>query len=91
MGALTASGSLARVMGPIFVTYVYNAFGLYVTFGIIEILTIITLILNLVYYKKMVPFQLDNAGGQNRTNEVPASSSSYVSDMKMRQKDPDVD
>ena len=43
MGILTTSGSLARVIGPIGVSFVYQAFGTYFTFG--GICTILTLAL----------------------------------------------
>jgi hypothetical protein len=55
MGALTASGSFARVCGPLFVTFVYNYFGLYVTFGIVEVLMLSSLILVLIFWRRMVP------------------------------------
>ncbi len=58
MGALTAAGSLARVLGPIMVSYVYNAFGLYLTFGIIIASMFVALAITLVMYKRMVPFKL---------------------------------
>ena len=43
MGILTTSGSFARVIGPIGVSFVYQRFGTYFTFG--GICTILTLAL----------------------------------------------
>lgn len=56
MGALTASGSLARVLGPIVVSYVYNLFGLYATSGLIVALMLVALALTLAAYRRLVPF-----------------------------------
>jgi ceroid-lipofuscinosis MFS transporter 7 len=59
MGILTATGCCARVVGPIFITYVYNASGLYLTFGLVEILMVISLVLVLVTYRKLVPLKVE--------------------------------
>ncbi len=37
MGLLTSAGSTARVLGPIMVSYIYDEYGVYLTFGIILI------------------------------------------------------
>ena len=43
MGILTTSGSLSRVIGPVGVSYVYQAYGTYFTFG--GVCTILTMAL----------------------------------------------
>ncbi len=58
MGLLTSAGSTARVLGPIMVSYVYDATGVYLTFGIILITMSMALTVTIVLYKRMVPFQL---------------------------------
>ncbi len=37
MGILTSAGSSARVLGPIMVSYIYDEYGVYLTFGLIII------------------------------------------------------
>jgi len=58
MGILTAVGSLARITGPIFVSYVYTDLGTYWTFGILEAGMIIGLIELCILYKRLVPMVL---------------------------------
>ncbi|TRY68880.1 hypothetical protein TCAL_11023 [Tigriopus californicus] len=57
MGALTAGGSLARVLGPIFVTFVYQSLGTYATMGIVTGSMVLSLIITLLTYKRLVPFK----------------------------------
>ena len=57
-GVLTGTGSLARVMGPIFVSYVYTYYGTYWTFGILEVGMILALIELIVMYPRLVPMKL---------------------------------
>ncbi len=56
MGALTASGSLARVLGPLAVSSVYNEFGLYATSGLVVALMLVTLVVTVATYRRLVPF-----------------------------------
>ena len=65
MGLLTAAGSLARVLGPLMVSYVYNGYGLYVTYGLIMASMIIALILTVLFYKRMVPLKMPGELTQN--------------------------
>jgi len=57
MGYLTAAGSAARVLGPIVVSYVYDTKGVYLTFSIIIVTMVLSLIISTVMYKRMVPFK----------------------------------
>ncbi len=62
MGALTASGSFARVMGPVMVTYIYNYLGVYATIGTIEVLMVVAMITTIIFWKRLVPFAQTPAG-----------------------------
>ncbi|XP_053400185.1 major facilitator superfamily domain-containing protein 8-like isoform X2 [Mercenaria mercenaria] len=57
MGWLTASGSLARALGPVFVTQVYDAFGPRVAFSAMTAIIIIAIITLLIIYKRLVPYR----------------------------------
>ncbi|XP_061183566.1 major facilitator superfamily domain-containing protein 8-like isoform X1 [Saccostrea echinata] len=59
MGFLTASGSLARTVGPIFVSLIYNSFGPRVTFLSMCGMIILTLGWILFVYKRLVPFRFE--------------------------------
>ncbi|XP_012943228.1 major facilitator superfamily domain-containing protein 8 [Aplysia californica] len=56
MGWLTASGSLARTMGPIYVSQVYDSFGPQVTFGSSGGFILVTIIFYLLIFRRLVPF-----------------------------------
>ncbi|KAJ8297856.1 hypothetical protein KUTeg_024387 [Tegillarca granosa] len=56
MGLLTASGSLARTLGPIFVSQIYNSYGPRVTFIAVSILVLLTIGLLGLVFRKLVPF-----------------------------------
>ena len=57
LGILTATGSAARAAGPFLVGWVYNDYGTYWTFGISFIWLGISVILLIVSYKRLVPYQ----------------------------------
>ena len=81
MGYLTASGSLARVCGPLLVTFVYNKFGLYVTFGIVEALMVAGLVATVIFWKELVPLRIPTPG--SRQNQLDVSRSTL--EMSMRE------
>ncbi|XP_060589826.1 major facilitator superfamily domain-containing protein 8-like [Ruditapes philippinarum] len=58
MGWLTAAGSLARTLGPVFVSQVYDAYGPRVAFTAMTANIFITLIILLIVYKRLVPFKV---------------------------------
>lgn len=58
MGWLTASGSLARTVGPVYVSQVYDSFGPQITFGSCCGLIALTLVFYLVVFRRLVPFSL---------------------------------
>ena len=55
MGVLTTSGSLARVLGPIVLAWVYELFGMYITMGLIVIVLSVGLFLVIITYKRFSP------------------------------------
>ena len=57
MGLLSASGSLARVSGPVFVGWIYREYGTYLTMALSLIGLVIGFVLMLITYKRLVPFQ----------------------------------
>jgi ceroid-lipofuscinosis MFS transporter 7 len=59
MGILTASGSLARAVGPIFVSSVYHSYGPRVTFLSMCGMIILTIGGIAVVFKRLVPFKFE--------------------------------
>ncbi|XP_068240919.1 major facilitator superfamily domain-containing protein 8-like [Palaemon carinicauda] len=58
MGILTGIGGLSRILGPIFVTYVYTFYGTYLTFGVLTAAMSLALIELSIIYKKLVPMKI---------------------------------
>lgn len=56
MGVLTTSGSLARVIGPVFVSYIYQEFGTWLLFGIVAASLGFSFIITTLAYRVLVPF-----------------------------------
>jgi len=57
MGLLTASGSLARILGPIAVSYVYEIKGTYWTFGICCGTMVLAGIATTAAFKRLIPME----------------------------------
>jgi len=55
LGLFATSGSLARVLGPLVVTEIYELWGTYVLFIVVTITLVISLILSLISWRKLVP------------------------------------
>ncbi|CAL8071554.1 unnamed protein product [Orchesella dallaii] len=55
MGALTSISSLSRVIGPIFVTFIYTNYGTIVTSATATGLMIFTFVLLVIVYKRLIP------------------------------------
>lgn len=49
MGIMTASGCLSRVMGPVFVTYIYEEYGTIWTFGSTSVMMCVCLLWLLIF------------------------------------------
>lgn len=58
MGILTAVGSLSRILGPIFVSYVYTYLGTYYTFGILTVSMVVAATELLILFKRLIPMKL---------------------------------
>ena len=56
MGVLTAAGSLARVVGPMFVTFMYDKLGPQITFATIDGIVFTAIILLMIVYYRLVPY-----------------------------------
>ena len=80
MGVLTGSASLARVIGPIFFTKLYQEQGTYVTFSVVAGALIISLLLVIFAYKRFVPLKDPKVLEQ----EVSTVSNTLVKDQKTR-------
>ena len=59
MGYLTAAGSSARVAGPVLVSVVYKSYGLYLTVSLMIGSLLISLLLTIFTYKRLVPAELN--------------------------------
>ena len=58
MGILTSAGSFARFIGPIFVTSIYNAYGPYLTIGLVVVSLALALISSILFYRRLVPLKV---------------------------------
>jgi len=72
MGILTGVGSLSRITGPIFVSYVYTYYGTYVTFGIVLAGMVFSLCDLLFNFKRLVPMKVPTLKGMGRDNPAMA-------------------
>ena len=56
MGILTAAGSLSRVVGPMFVTFIYDKLGPQIAFATIDGIIATAIILLMILYYRLVPY-----------------------------------
>ena len=56
MGILTAAGSLARSLGPIFVTNLYDRFGPMITFAAVDGVVAVSILILLAFCHRLVPY-----------------------------------
>jgi ceroid-lipofuscinosis MFS transporter 7 len=59
MGLMTGSGCLSRVMGPVFVTYIYEEFGTIWTFGLTTVMMISCLFWLLYFNSVLIPGEIE--------------------------------
>ncbi len=57
MGILTGAGSLARSLGPIFVSQLYHSQGPLVTFAAVDGIIGISILVLLVFSPRLVPYK----------------------------------
>jgi len=67
LGLFATSSSVARVVGPLLVTEIYEKWGTYVLFGIVTATLVISLVLTLVAYATLVP----SHGTDEKVTAVP--------------------
>lgn len=60
MGILTGVGGLSRILGPIFVTYVYTFYGTHLTFGVLTGAMALALVELSILYKQLIPMKIPN-------------------------------
>lgn len=58
MGILTTSGSVARVVGPIFVSFIYEKYGTWLLFGLVALSLALSFIVTVLAYRQLVPYDL---------------------------------
>lgn len=64
MGLMTGSGCLSRVMGPVFVTYIYEELGTIWTFGLTTLMMIFCLFWLLYFNQVLIPVEVSVPEGQ---------------------------
>lgn len=64
MGWLTASGSGARILGPVFISHVYSYLGPRWAFGLVCGIVLLAIALLGVVYKRLVAFSVRYGGIQ---------------------------
>ena len=69
MGLLSMFGSASRVVGPIFVSYIYKYYGTYWTMGSMAISMIISLVLIATMFKRMIPIQIGSSSIGSELNQ----------------------
>ena len=76
MGLLSAFGSLSRVLGPIFVSYIYTNYGTYLVMAAMSVSMVISLILTLIFYKRLIPLQINPT--EDKEDDSPDSQISSL-------------
>ncbi|XP_040822960.1 major facilitator superfamily domain-containing protein 8 isoform X6 [Ochotona curzoniae] len=64
MGWLTASGSAARILGPVFISHVYSYWGPRWAFSLVCGIVLLTITLLAVVYKRLIAFSVRYGGSQ---------------------------
>lgn len=70
MGLLTGSGCLSRVLGPVFVTYIYTEYGTIVTFGLTTVMMVACLLWLLIFNKRLVPHEIADCRSTENGQEL---------------------
>ena len=58
MGILTTSGSVARVVGPVFVSFIYEKYGTWLLFGLVALSLGLSFIVTVLAYRQLVPYDV---------------------------------
>lgn len=67
MGLMTGSGSLSRVMGPVFVGLIYVKLGTYWTFGFTSVMMMVSMVWLWCFRHRLVPPDLDKPAVELRS------------------------
>ena len=63
MGVLTAAGSLARILGPVFVSTLYVEAGPEVTFSAVIGIVAFSIVFMTIFYHRLVPYGMPHGCG----------------------------
>ena len=71
LGLFATSGSIARVVGPLLVTKIYEEFGTYVMLGTVTSTLGVSLIMTVIAYRSLVPphSNKDKANEEGKDND----------------------
>ena len=58
MGIITAAGSFARILGPIFVSEIYKEFGTYWTYGLTALSLALATLGTVLTYRRLIPLEM---------------------------------
>lgn len=82
MGLMTGSGCLSRVMGPVFVSYVYTELGTIWTFGMTTVMMAVSMIWLLIVQDRLIPIEETMAGPADiELQEINKLRDEYHSDV----------
>lgn len=70
MGLITGSGCLSRVMGPVFVTYIYENFGTIWTFGFTTVMMFVSLVWLLFFQDKLIVVETTKEPEEQELKEI---------------------
>lgn len=70
MGLITGSGCLSRVMGPVFVTYIYEMYGTIWTFSLTAVMMMACFIWLYYFRKNLIPVENDTNNGPENGQEL---------------------
>ncbi|XP_047495157.1 major facilitator superfamily domain-containing protein 8-like [Penaeus chinensis] len=76
MGVLTGVGSFSRIMGPIFVSYVYTNLGTRWTFGILTVSMVLAEVVLMAMFPRLVPMKVPTLE-ELRGHDGPAASGKH--------------
>ena len=71
MGIITAAGSFARILGPIFVSEIYKEFGTYWTYGLTALSLALATLGTVLTYRRLIPLEMRmKRNGREKQTEV---------------------
>lgn len=71
MGIITAAGSFARILGPIFVSEIYKEFGTYWTYGLTALSLALATLGTVLTYRRLIPLEMRmKRNGREKETEV---------------------